>query len=789
VHILTTTGLAGSRQQERGRWGNGIRLLKVSLLAVLASFVISTLPGVRPVRFNPILDGGVQGTAYVLMALLCVLRPITDTTLRRVWRWFAAALVVRAVAFFVSLVVVHGFGGMPTPSIADLPRLAVYGCIVLGLIELARSTFTVLPTNLVLDALTSACAITGTAVMFLRGTIDTFARAGHPPHDVILTLSYPLLDLTLLVVIVGVMYAFSWSPPPALWALGAGIAGYALIDWVQFAHTVTLGPTSVSGTMIRSLSVVATALIAYAAWLPRRRERPPNDALPGLVLPGIFTLACLGLLVYATRYHVPVAAVVFTSLGVAITVARTGLTFRAVRSVAEHKREARTDELTGLANRRAFNEALADAFEGRERDDRLALLIIDLDNFKAVNDTLGHHHGDELLSHVARRLNQALRSEDLLARIGGDEFAVVLDGAGAERASQVAERLRIRLRKPFVIAGRDVDIAASIGISVFPDDGDNAVEMLQHADLAMYDAKLTGRGQSLFRPQLHQSSKERLAGVERLRGAIDAGEMVLHYQPQVSLQTGDVVGVEALVRWQHPDLGLLQPADFLHQAESGGLMRLLTMNVLQQAVQQGAVWHAGGRPVTVAVNLSVTNLLDQDFPEQVAALLSASGMEGDALELELTEDLLMADPARAGKVIDGLLKAGVTLVVDDYGTGYSSLGYLRDLKEIRGLKLDRSFVTRLDVDRRAEAIVSSTITLARSLRLDLIAEGVETESVRDRLTQLGCELAQGYLFSRPVPAESLPLSAMSRRAPHRRHSARTGVKVAGGSRGPVSTPW
>jgi EAL domain-containing protein (putative c-di-GMP-specific phosphodiesterase class I) len=216
-----------------------------------------------------------------------------------------------------------------------------------------------------------------------------------------------------------------------------------------------------------------------------------------------------------------------------------------------------------------------------------------------------------------------------------------------------------------------------------------------------------------------------------------------------------VVGVEALVRWWHPEMGLVLPAGFLPQAESAGLMPMLTRAVLGQAVRQGAAWRAAGDPVTVAVNLSVTNLLDPQFPDQVVGLLAETGLPGSALELELTEDLFMADPNRARSAVGTLLEAGVSLVIDDYGTGYSSLGYLRDLRDIRGLKLDRSFVTHLDADRRAEAIVESTVTLAHSLGMAVVAEGVETMAVRDRLADFGCEVAQGYLFSRPVPAEEI----------------------------------
>jgi len=281
------------------------------------------------------------------------------------------------------------------------------------------------------------------------------------------------------------------------------------------------------------------------------------------------------------------------------------------------------------------------------------------------------------------------------------------------------------------------------------------VELLQHADLAMYEAKTSRSGHARHRRDLPPTDLYRLETADRLREGILDGELTLLYQPQVSLRSGAVVGVEALVRWRHPERGLVLPTGFLPQAESAGLMPMLTHAVLTQAVRQGAAWRIAGRPLTVAVNLSVTNLLDPQFPDQVIGVLADARVPGSALELELTEDLFMADPARARTAVRTLLDAGVSLVIDDYGTGYSSLGYLRDLRDIRGLKLDRSFVTHLDADPRAEAIVESTIGLAHSLGMAVVAEGVETVPVRDRLAAFGCELAQGYLFSRPVPADDI----------------------------------
>jgi diguanylate cyclase len=747
------------------------KLVLALFLVELLVFLVSTVPGVRAAAgfeatgFDPWLDGWLQGAGYVTAALLAVLRPFASPVDRAIWAWLAAAITARAVGFVVFLGYVGRQEAPSYPSLADVAWLAMYGLMLAGLVELARRRARRLSITLVLDAAVGVLAASALAVALLYRTVLSLAAPGTPDEVVAVSLAYPVLDLMLLVVFVGVLLAYEWHPPPAAWVLTAGVIGFAVIDSI-FVYQSAAG-TFRPGTLLSSLSLGVMGLVAVAGWLPAPTHAGRREPMPSVVLPGLFALICLGLLVVATQREVPVAGVVLAGAGVAVAIARTGLSFRAVRSLAEHRREARTDELTGLANRRAFNEILQRALARRPDERRLALLVVDLDDFKAVNDALGHHYGDELLRLTAPRIQQAVRSGDVVARIGGDEFAVLLADADGALAVTIAERLRAGFRRPFLLASRALVIAPSVGIALVPDDGREPVELLQHADLAMYEAKATRSGHALFNSRLHPASRMRLETTERLRRAIQDGEVVVHYQPQVSLRTGEVTGVEALARWRHPDAGLVPPSGFLHQVESGGLMPMLTAVVLQQAIRQGAAWSAVGRQLTIAVNLSVTNLLDPHFPDQVVDLLAGSGLPHGMLELELTEDLFMAEPARAHTAIARLREAGVSLVVDDYGTGFSSLGYLRDLRDIRGLKLDRSFVTGMDDDPRAAAIVESTINLAHSLGMHVVAEGVETAPVRDRLAALGCELAQGFLFSVPLPADEIDFTATEAARPGR----------------------
>jgi diguanylate cyclase (GGDEF)-like protein len=745
-----------------------VRALVLVLGAVLGTLVlvvvIASLPEIRGERgFDPLIDGWLEGTAYVLAAALCLLRPAVSPTERRVWRWIGLALAARAVGFVLFLSYVRWLDPVPYPSAADAAWLAGYvllaiGLVVFGLARIRRAT-----RNLLLDAAVGALAIAAISIALLHDTLVDLTGPGVAGSAVAVNLAYPIAGIAVLIVLLGVLASLEWRPPAWIWMLAAGVAGVAILDGVSL-YQVAAG-TFQPGSALSSLSLVSTAVIAASAWAPGRTARAPRHlaSAPRLVLPAVFTVACLGLLVGATFGHVPLVSVGLAAAGILVATVRTGLSFRDVAHMAELRRESRTDELTGLANRRAFDEALERALVGRDRGRPLALLLVDLDAFREINDTFGHAGGDELLRLVAPQLRIALRAEDLVARIGGDEFGVLIEDADAVRAEQVSERLRTSLARPFRIASRDVTVSASVGAAVFPDDGPTPFLLLERADLNMYRGKAAVRGSRIpGRVGLDPATRERQAEIERLRRGIEADELVLRYQPQVSLTSGRVVGVEALVRWERPEAGLLPPAAFLPTAEGGGLMRLLTLRVLEGALRRCAAWRAEGRAVRVSVNLSVTNLLDAEFPDQVGLLIDACGVPGDAVVLELTEDLFLADPTRGAEVIAGLARRGVRIAIDDYGTGFSSLGYLRDLRDIGGLKLDRSFVSRIEDDPRTRAIVGSTIALSHSLGLEVVAEGVETEAVRDRLPELGCTLAQGFLFSRPVPAEEVPLDVIDR---------------------------
>jgi len=428
---------------------------------------------------------------------------------------------------------------------------------------------------------------------------------------------------------------------------------------------------------------------------------------------------------------------------------------QAVRRLREQKAEqeylALHDPVTELPNRILFHDRVQRAIV---RDGAVAVLLIDLDRFKEVNDTLGHHSGDQLLAMVGARMSQELRDDDLVARLGGDEFAVLVSRAGPQKAIAVATRMRELLFERFEVEGIGLELEASVGIAVHPQHGAHAQILLQHADVAMYNAKEARSGVEVYSAERDNFSRGRLSLVTDLRRAMEVGEVIVHYQPKAALDTGMVVGVEALVRWNHPTRGLLLPGAFIPVAEHTGLMRPLTLHVLDLALAECRRWRDGGREMTVAVNLSTRNLLDHSLPGAVQELLTRHGVPPHALELEITETTIMVDPPRARAVLASLDALGITLAIDDFGTGYTSLSWLSDLP-VRTLKIDRSFVSRMDRHQGDSVIVRSTVQLARNLGMSVVAEGVEHAGTWAQLAELGCELAQGYFLGRPMAPEQL----------------------------------
>jgi diguanylate cyclase (GGDEF)-like protein/PAS domain S-box-containing protein len=433
----------------------------------------------------------------------------------------------------------------------------------------------------------------------------------------------------------------------------------------------------------------------------------------------------------------------------------------------EIEHQALHDALTDLPNRTLFHDRVEQALRtARRTGGGVCVMLIDLDRFKEVNDTLGHASGDVLLQEVARRLRAPVRECDTVARLGGDEFGVLAAGiASPADALVLAEKLREALAESIAVAGLALEVESSIGIALAPDHGLDVETLIRHADVAMYVSKVT-HNPALYSPETDHHSRVRLTLVADLRRALEREELVVYYQPQACATTGAVRTMEALVRWEHPVHGLLTPDQFVPVAEQTGLIRPLTLYMLDAALRQCAEWRRSGYDVAVAVNITGRDLLDLRFPEQVAAAIAHAGVEAEALELEITESTIMADAARARSVLVQLSELGVRLAIDDFGSGHSSLGYLKRLP-IDVLKIDRSFVMNMADGSDDAVIVRSTIDLGHNLGLQVVAEGVETQEALAQLMELGCDSVQGYFLGRPQPTDAVEwmVRRLARRLP------------------------
>ena len=413
------------------------------------------------------------------------------------------------------------------------------------------------------------------------------------------------------------------------------------------------------------------------------------------------------------------------------------------------------DPLTDLANRSRFSKELAQAIDEAVQGKRhLAILMMDLDRFKYVNDTLGHGVGDHVLREVSLRLERTVANAECIARLGGDEFAILLKHDGSSDCSDTARDIIAALEAPFLYEDQLLDVGTSIGVAHYPEHGRDAQTLVRNADIAMYAAKRNKTGYAIYDPHYDTSQQEHLSLLGELRRAVERDELRLYYQPKVSMHSANISAVEALIRWEHPTRGLVPPAMFVPFAEHTGYIKLLTRWVIREAMRQCGEWLRAGLRLQISVNISARDLMNRELPAEVAALLDEHHVPPGLLCLEITESGFMEDPGHAQKVLDRLAELGVRLSIDDYGTGYSSLSYIMKLP-VQELKIDQSFISRMVVDEEISTIVRSTIDLGHNLGLKVVAEGVEDLSVWNMLRTLGCDDAQGFFMSRPLPPDAL----------------------------------
>lgn len=715
-----------------------------ALLSTIAGIGEATMSDASRVAFSAV---------FILCAAVGWLRPVTCGENRRAWTLLAVALTLAAPAWSLWFLWLSRVADPPIPSVCDVLWFAGYPFLFASVLTLVNGDFRQrLPIGVWLDGV-----IAGAGMAAIGGAIllpPALASATGTAAAVATELAYPVIDMILLGLLFGVLALRGWRWDRLWGLLMGGLLVAVCADIVSSAQVASGSP--VFGALIDLLYVAEFTAVALATWqLPAAPAPRRLEHWSVLLLPTGFTVGSIALLVYNQFARLPVPAFALAIGTLLAASLRMGLAFRDIAGLADVRRQALTDELTELPNRRLFMKQLQRAMTAARPARRgVSVLMLDLDNFKQLNDTLGHDAGDELLRLIGPRLTSVVRASDVVARLGGDEFAVLLDpGPDHAAVGRVAEDIMQALREPFRVQGLALRITGSVGVATYPDHARGPDELLKCADVAMYLAKDSRLGWERYATERDTNSRERLVLATDLAAALERGGIVAHFQPIADARSRRIVGAEALVRWRRPDGRMLPPNDFVSAAEHSGLSRPLTRRMLMLALEQVAGWRQSGQDLYVSVNTTVADLLDTSFPEEVGAALYLHDVPASALILEVTEREILCDPERIGAVLGELRELGVGLALDDFGTGYSSLAHLRDLS-VQQVKVDRSFVSAMQNERTDAAIVYATIELAHKLGLSVVAEGVEDEATWQALVELGCDRIQGYRLGRPVgPAE------------------------------------
>ncbi|WP_432524661.1 putative bifunctional diguanylate cyclase/phosphodiesterase [Kineococcus sp. SYSU DK006] len=712
--------------------------------AVAAQAAHLALPAWRPQL--ALLATAAAGLALVVALVRRTRRSASEG---HVWRWFArgwAPLALAGAASAALAAVPAAAALAPVPTAAA--TLLTFPLLYRALVRWTRHNPSSADPDDVLNGVGAVLVVTA-----LAATVAGLAGARHPDAVDLLLLTADCAAAVLVLSAATAARLSSVRSDPRVWLMTAGVLLTGAGSGLGQGGAGLAGPWA-EGLWTAGLLAAAAAALAPVASVPTTGADPAASTV------GAFVVVSASLVVIAVDAltGAPAPVLLCAVAAVACSATRLLINLRDLAHLATSRREALTDELTGAANRRAVLRGLDASLAAGEP---VLVAVFDVDRFKEVNDGLGHAAGDDLLRMIVQRVQLLLGPGQLLGRLGGDEFALVCPG-GSEPVA-LGQRVRAVLAEPFPLAGTRVHAGASLGVTTWrpgadgppgPSGGVDAVTLLRRADDAMYDAKRNGLGVVEHDPARHDDSAGLLTLVSELRTALERGQLVLHYQPQLEVATGRLRGLEALVRWQHPVHGLLGPGRFVPLAEAHGLMSAVTDEVLEQAVEQVAAWRAAGSRVRVSVNLSASNLLDTALPARLQSLLERHGVPASDLVLEVTETVLLRDPERSLAVVSALRERGAEVSIDDFGTGYSSLVQLHRLP-VSELKLDRSFTSGVLEDPRSAAIVAGTVRMAHDLGLRVVAEGVEDEPTLRRLAALGCDESQGFLHSRPVPAPQL----------------------------------
>ena len=711
------------------------------------------------------LDGWSVCGFEVIVSGLCIGRGLARQAGRAAPLLLGFGLLSWAIGDFFLNVESIGGANPPTPSMADLFYLLFYPLAYVATVQLLQKALGRTARPNWLDGVVAGLGAAALCSAFAFNSIEMLT--GGSALTTATNLAYPIGDLLLLSLVIGGTVLLSGRGTRPWYFLAGGLTVIVFGDTFNLVQSSKLA-TQFGADFNAIAWPTAILLISMSVWLPNRHHDPLHvEKTAGFSLPGIAAASSLVILVVGTQNGISNVAIGL-SIATLLTVGvRLAISAHRLRVLTEERhRQAHTDELTGLGNRRQLTHVLETFFTDQANEPDaprdLAFLFVDLNRFKEINDSFGHPAGDELLRQLGPRLIRAVGASGSVVRLGGDELGVVLLDADAHDAEAVAERVLAEINQPFTLNKISTTVGASIGIALVPTDATNGSGLLWCADVAMYRAKL-GHTPYVFYDQSLDGGENQPKLLDELRDAIDQGDFVLHYQPQLNLRTGEILAVEALIRWPHPTLGLVPPLQFIPLAEDSGLMGPLTAWVLDEAIGQCAQWRADGTELAVSVNVSTSNLLENGFVELVEERLARHHLPAYDLIIEITETTIIDDFAKSQRVIQRLRDMGIVVSIDDFGAGFTSLAYLSSLA-VGELKLDRAFIIGLanEGGGRDLELVRATINLGHEMGLRVVAEGIEDVETLELLGELGCDVAQGYYISRPTPADKLSFQSMPR---------------------------
>ena len=721
---------------------------------IVLAFVVATFAVQRHNGFNASWEGSFYIVASTLPIIPMLLEARRSHRYRSAWWCVAAAVAFNTLALSVHVFQFRNMTLLPSPATSDALYLLSSAGLVIGVARFMQLRMTTSQVGTRIEG-----AVTGLAVAAIAGIwrFQPLLQTGDHSIHAIVEFAYPLCYLVLLALVVAGWAATglrtNWTSTFLMIGVACWIGGDAAFLY-QGATVTHVGTASHEVVWLVGIWIMGVASSIRDRGLAELRLTARTSLRASLmpVVAGLISTVVIA----ATwqRGTVAPSVPIIAFCAILLVIIRMWVALREENAlVTSSKIDARTDTLTGLPNRRSILETIESQLESHDIKPT-GMILIDLDGFKEVNDTLGHLAGDELLCMVGLRFQSKLTGRGILGRLGGDEFAFVAPTSSETELVALGRELITVLAEPIVLDGISVHVGASMGVAVSAVRGSTAVEIIRGADVAMYEAKRTKSGVAVYRTRNDPNSREQLELLSDLRMAIDARTVLVHFQPTLDMRTLRVRGVEALARWHHPELGMVYPETFIPMTERAGLMPQLTRAVLVQAISQANSFDRAGHRLQMSVNISRYDLLDGDLPDFIHRILLFHSVPANRLTIEITESSFSTDPERAAECVRRLRKRGIRVSIDDYGVGYSSMSQLLDL-EIDEIKIDKSFVIGLCSDSRALAIIRSAVELARALNLNLVAEGIESQEIFDSLRTIGVDFGQGYFIARPLEPGNL----------------------------------